>query len=84
MTDAKPPAHLRPARVEKVASGSGAHARFDPAAELGFSGDPQRRGGTADTMLPVLRLGSHDVDPDYDVRESRRNFDRVLRILGTS
>ncbi|MGW0202221.1 hypothetical protein [Nonomuraea sp. NPDC003201] len=34
--------------------------------------------------LPAVRLGSHDVDPDYDARESRRNFDRVLRILGTS
>ncbi|MFI9846420.1 hypothetical protein ACIHFD_56025 [Nonomuraea sp. NPDC051941] len=34
--------------------------------------------------LPAVRLGPHDVDPDYDARESRRNFDRVLRILGTS
>ncbi|MEV4019569.1 hypothetical protein AB0J35_54705 [Nonomuraea angiospora] len=34
--------------------------------------------------LPAVRLGAHDVDPDYDARESRRNFDRVLRILGTS
>ncbi|MFF4623754.1 hypothetical protein [Nonomuraea jabiensis] len=76
MTDAKPPAHLRPARVEKVAgssgtgrdtaggaetgtkaqpTGAGAHARLDPAAELGFSGAPGQPGDTGDTMLHAQR-----------------------------
>ncbi|QFY05842.1 hypothetical protein GBF35_03400 [Nonomuraea phyllanthi] len=34
--------------------------------------------------LPVAHLGEHKVDPEYDERESRRNHEAVLRILGTS
>ncbi|HEX4813423.1 MAG TPA: hypothetical protein VFV66_11795 [Nonomuraea sp.] len=34
--------------------------------------------------LPVERLGSHDVPADYLERESRRNYDGVLRMLGAS
>ncbi|MEQ4720965.1 hypothetical protein [Nonomuraea sp. B19D2] len=34
--------------------------------------------------LPVARLGAHDVDADYEERESRRNYDAVLHIMGTS
>ncbi|WP_188195567.1 hypothetical protein [Nonomuraea sp. SYSU D8015] len=32
--------------------------------------------------LPVDRLGAHDVPDDYLDRESRRNYDGVLRLLG--
>ncbi|WP_433436911.1 hypothetical protein [Nonomuraea sp. CA-141351] len=89
MTDAKPPAHLRPARAEQVAGGSGtgrdtaggasaktgagagahveagknatgvgtagAHARLEPAAELGFSGDPGQHDDTDEAMLHAQR-----------------------------
>ncbi|GAA3246366.1 hypothetical protein [Nonomuraea helvata] len=34
--------------------------------------------------LPVERVGSADVDPDYEARESKRNYDAVLERLGTS
>ncbi|MGN9841410.1 hypothetical protein ACTMTI_25115 [Nonomuraea sp. H19] len=96
MTDAKPPGHLRPARLEQVAGTSGtgrdttggaatgagtggaarparedgmatgvgtagakpqgAHARANPAAELGFSGDPHQRGDPGDSMLHAQRV----------------------------
>ncbi|TMR98833.1 hypothetical protein [Nonomuraea basaltis] len=107
VTDAKPPGHLRPARMEQVAGGSGtgrdtaggaavgagepgtaaggaatgaggaaatprragaatgvgtagakprgAHARVNPAAELGFSGDPGQHGDPGDGMLHAQR-----------------------------
>ncbi|WP_143043709.1 hypothetical protein [Nonomuraea jiangxiensis] len=98
MTDHKPAAHLRPARIEQVAAGlgtgrdttggaaprragaatgvgtagakpsaahtretrpegaqgtepAGTHARINPAAELGFSGDPGQHGDPGDVML---------------------------------
>ncbi|NJP98065.1 hypothetical protein HCN51_53055 [Nonomuraea sp. FMUSA5-5] len=91
MTDAKPPAHLRPARPGGVAGGtgtgrdtaggastgtsvskggggapgvgtagsrrtSGEHARMNPAAELGFSGDPGQHGNPDDSMLHAQRV----------------------------
>jgi hypothetical protein len=37
-------------------AGSGAHARPDPAAELGFSGDPGRQGDEAEGMLHAQRV----------------------------
>ncbi|MBB6556083.1 glycosyltransferase family 2 protein [Nonomuraea rubra] len=85
MTDAKPPGHLRPARPEEVAGGTGTgrdtaggaalggggrapgvgtagtrpkgtHARLNPAAELGFSGDPGQHGDPGDEMLHAQRV----------------------------
>ncbi|WP_344491025.1 hypothetical protein [Nonomuraea monospora] len=88
MTDAKPPAHLRPARPGGVAGGTGTgrdtaggatlggggrapgvgtagsprprnegeHARMNPAAELGFSGDPGQHGDPGDEMLHAQRV----------------------------
>ncbi|MBF8186045.1 hypothetical protein ITP53_09865 [Nonomuraea sp. K274] len=87
MTDAKPPGHLRPARIEQVAGGTGtgrdttgggrhgaatgvgtagaktagkrpggAHARLNPAAELGFSGDPGQHGDSGDEILHAQRV----------------------------
>ncbi|TMR24259.1 hypothetical protein ETD86_04925 [Nonomuraea turkmeniaca] len=47
---------------------------------LGLRGElvvPQR-------SLPVERLGTHDVPADYQERESRRNYDGVLRMLSAS
>ncbi|MDX3110320.1 hypothetical protein [Nonomuraea angiospora] len=65
----------------------------DLALSLALQGRPPQEGSlqqgrrelvVPEAPLPAVRLGSHDVDLDYDARESRRNFDRVLRILGTS
>ncbi|UBU14036.1 glycosyltransferase family 2 protein [Nonomuraea gerenzanensis] len=88
MTDARPPAQLRPARLEGVAGGTGTgrdtaggggrapgvgtagtpkpkgaaarpegeHARMNPAAELGFSGDPGQHGDPGDQMLHAQRV----------------------------
>ncbi|WP_345148724.1 hypothetical protein [Nonomuraea rubra] len=85
VTDAKPPGHLRPARPEEVAGGTGTgrdtaggaalggggrapgvgtagtrpkgtHARLNPAAELGFSGDPGQHGDPGDEMLHAQRV----------------------------
>ncbi|MEO3889557.1 hypothetical protein [Nonomuraea sp. B5E05] len=81
VTDAKPPGHLRPPRIEDVAGTSGSgrdtaggpgaaatgvgtagtkprgtHARQNPAAELGFSGDPGQHGDDErDGMLHAQR-----------------------------
>ncbi|MEO3796578.1 hypothetical protein ABGB14_40810 [Nonomuraea sp. B10E15] len=85
VTDAKPPGHLRPPRIEDVAGTSGSgrdtaggpatgsgtaatgvgtagtkprgtHARQNPAAELGFSGDPGQHGDDeGDGMLHAQR-----------------------------
>ncbi|MEV4802801.1 hypothetical protein AB0K18_22555 [Nonomuraea sp. NPDC049421] len=84
MTDARPPGHLKAARVEQVAGGTGTgrdtaggarteattgaegrrasgvgtrgtHARMNPAAELGFSGDPGQHGDPDDEMLHAQR-----------------------------
>lgn len=78
VTDAKPPAHLRPASPEQVGGSSGtgrdttggsatgvgtgrarprgAGAHGNPAAALGFSGDPGQHGDPDDTMLHAQRV----------------------------
>ncbi|MEV0386239.1 hypothetical protein [Nonomuraea sp. NPDC050643] len=76
MTDTNPPGHLRAARLEQVAGGTGTgrdttgsaatgvgtagtkgtHARQNPAAELGFSGDPGQHGDPGDNMLHSQRV----------------------------
>lgn len=59
-------------------------ARYGANADLELSLALQGELVVPSDRLPVRQLRRHDVSPEYWDRESRRNHDKVLRMLGTS
>jgi hypothetical protein len=81
--------YLMAARRSALTEGTGPDpkARYYRNADLELSLMMRERGGRLVVPVPPDRLpchqerhhGYHDVDPDYRERESRRNYDRLLR-----